>query len=241
MSEFVFADDYRLERGSTRTFYETFLKGFVHKHNNLMGVVQGFSSLILYDEGISDEIRDSTQQMHDASKTATDLNKEVLATAGTSEFSPTTLNLNEILPFLMGKSKDICDAKGVALQFNPAEGLPAINGDASKITDVLVALVNNAAESAASFPSGSVAIDVFPPGKASSNGNVDLFIRNTSADLTLKKLKEAFVPFESSKGNDHYGIGLTLASIIAGDLGIRLGLRSAEGTMTTWLSIPPAA
>jgi hypothetical protein len=35
-------------------------------------------------------------------------------------------------------------------------------------------------------------------------------------------------------------LGLTTAAIMCGDLGIRLGLRATEGTMTAWMSIPAA-
>ena len=72
MADFIFADDYRLDESPTRNFYELFLKGLVHKHNNLMGVIQGFSSLILYDDDISSEVRDCAQQMQDSSKVASD-------------------------------------------------------------------------------------------------------------------------------------------------------------------------
>ena len=41
MADFIFADNYRLDESPTRNFYELFLKGLVHKHNNLMGVIQG--------------------------------------------------------------------------------------------------------------------------------------------------------------------------------------------------------
>ena len=58
--------------------------------------------------------------------------------------------------------------------------------------------------------------------------------------LDEETLRRYFLPFETSKGSEHFGIGLTAASILAGDMGTRLGLRSSEGTMTAWLAIPVA-
>ncbi|MDA7922322.1 hypothetical protein N9B21_01945 [Verrucomicrobiales bacterium] len=240
MADFVFADDYQLEEGKTRAFYETFLKALVHKNNNLLGVIQGFSSLVLYNDDISADVRESTDQMHEASKSGSDLNKVVLQAGGCSTTSQEMIDLSNLLVFWKGKCQDICTASNVSLQFNAEEGLPKVRGDASQLSDILVCMINNAAESAKNFPNGTVALDLFPPGKASPGNNVDLFIRNTSADLEESAIKNYFVPFESSKGNDHFGLGLTTAAVICGDLGIRLGLRASEGTMTAWLSIPAA-
>ena len=240
MAEFVFADDYQLEEGKTRAFYETFLKALVHKNNNLLGVIQGFSSLVLYDDGISGDVRESTEQMHEASKSGSDLNKVVLQAGGCANTSAELIDLSNLLVFWKGKCDDICKATNVTMQFNAEEGLPQVRGDASQLSEILVCLINNAAESASEFPNGTVALDLFPPGKASPGNNVDLFIRNTSKDLDEAALKNALIPFESSKGNDHFGLGLTTAAVMCGDLGIRLGLRSTEGTMTAWMSIPVA-
>ena len=82
MADFLYADDFRLGQGPTRRFYEFFLKGYVHKHNNLMGVIQGFSALILFDDTINEEVRESAEQMQTSARAATDLNREILGATG---------------------------------------------------------------------------------------------------------------------------------------------------------------
>ncbi|MEM9017816.1 MAG: HAMP domain-containing sensor histidine kinase, partial [Verrucomicrobiota bacterium] len=240
MADFIFADKYRLEKGVTRDFYETFLKGLVHKHNNLMGVIQGFSSLILYDDGISNEVRDSAQQMQDSAKIASELNREVLIAAGCSHFEEGQFSLTDMMPFLQGKAEEACNGPGVALQVSPIESLPPVRGDGGKFTQIFEHLIRNAAEAAASTSGGSVAIDAFPPGQASPGGTVDLFIRNTSEELDEEAICNAFVPFETTKGSDHFGLGLTTAAVLAGEMDMRLGLRHADATTTAWVAMPVA-
>ena len=240
MSEFVFADDYRLEKGPTRKYYQEFLKGLVHKHNNLMGVIQGFSSLILYDDGISQEVRDSAQQMQDAARSASELNKDVLVPGGCSECAADRVELSQMLTFWKQKAEELGAEKGVRVGFTPREGLPAVTGDSGKLSEVYVNLVRNAVEAAAEKGGGTVAVDLFPPGEASQGTNVDLFIRTTSPDLSVDDIRKAFKPFESTKGSGHFGIGLTSAAVLAADMGMRLGLRHAEGTTTAWLAMRPA-
>lgn len=241
MAEFVFADDYRLGRNGTRQFYELFLKGYIHKHNNLMGVIQGFSSLILYDESINEEVRESAEQMQSSAKAATELNRDVMGASGCGRIDMGTVRFSDILPYWKSKAEEICGSARVNFALHARENLPHVTADSGKMGELLFHLIRNAAESAADFPQGSVAIDIFPPGEASPGTNVDLFIRNTSVDLNTDTVRRFFIPFETSKGSDHFGIGLTTAAVLAGDMGMRLGLRSAEGTMTTWLAVPAEA
>lgn len=240
MADFVFADDYRLDDGPTRAFFEEFLKGMVHKHNNLMGVIQGFSSLILYDESINSEVRESAEQMQESARTASDLNRDALPAAGCNRLDMGAVDLSQMLSYWTGKSAEICQEEDVSVEINPRENLPAVKGDSGKITEIFTHLLRNAAEAAAELPTGTVAIDIFPPGEASPGNNVDLFIRNSSVEMYTDALKKSFVPFHTSKGSEHFGLGLTTAAILAGQMGMRLGLRYAEGTTTAWLAMPAA-
>ena len=241
MADFIFADDYRLDESPTRNFYELFLKGLVHKHNNLMGVIQGFSSLILYDDDISSEVRDCAQQMQDSSKVASDLNQEVLTSGGCARCEQAAVSVGELGAFWTDKATEICNEAGVGLQANVRDKIPAVSGDGAKLTDIFTHLVKNAAEEAANVDGGSVAIDIFPPGEASPGSNVDLFIRNSSHPLDEAALRKAFEPFHTSKGAEHFGLGLTTSAILAGQMNMRLGLRYADKTTTAWLAMPPAA
>lgn len=240
MADFVFAEDYQLGQNNTRRFYEHFLKGYIHKHNNLMGVIQGFSSLILYDDSINEEVRESAEQMQSSAKVATELNREIMGASGCARVEVGVVRLSDVLPYWKSKCEEICGAPVVNFTLTARENLPPIAADSSKLGELLFHLVRNAAESAGDFPQGSVAVDLFPPGEASQGTHVDLFIRNTSAALSAEALQRAFIPFETSKGSEHFGIGLTAAAVLAGDMGVRLGLRCADGTMTAWLSIPAA-
>lgn len=241
MSEFVFADEYRLGQNPARQFFEAFLKGYVHKHNNLMGVIQGFASLILYEDGVGDELRENAEQIQTSSKSATELNREVLGAAGCGRCDLGTIRLTDVLPYWQNKGAEICAASGVELRFQASENLPPVTADAKRLGEVFFHLLSNAAEAAAEFSGSPVVVDLLAPGQASELGTVDLLIRNRSADFSPEALKKAFIPFESSKGIEHFGIGLTAAAVMAGDLGARLGLRSAEGTMTAWVAIPVSA
>ena len=236
MSDFIFADDYRLDKGTTRDFYQLFLKGLVHKHNNLMGVIQGFSSLILYEDDLDPSVRENAQQMQDSARAASELNKELLTASGCVHFEDQlgTVQLDSMWPFLMEKCEGICKAGETTLQERKKDNLPPVTGDNGYISEIVTRLVNNAAEAGA----GTVAIDVFGPGEASSGNNVDLFVRNKCKEISETEMAKAFEPFYSSKTAEHFGLGLTTAAVLAGQMGMRLGIRCKEETFTAWLAMP---
>jgi len=240
MADFLYADEFRLGQNSTRRFFEFFLKGYIHKHNNLMGVIQGFSSLILFDDSINDEVRESAEQMQSSAKSATELNREILGATGCARCENAPMRIADALPFWKGKTGDICGSQGIVAEWKVREPLPAVLADSTRLGEVFFHLMRNAAEAAAGVPGSTVAVDLFSPGEASQGGTVDLFIRNRCMPIEEETLRRFFLPFESSKGSEHFGIGLTAASILAGDMNIRLGLRCADGTMTAWLAIPTA-
>ncbi len=244
MSEFVFADSYRLEPGPTRDFYQMFMKGLVHKQNNLMGVIQGFSSLILYEDDLDPTVRENAQQMQDSAKAASDMNKEILAASGSNfgnvEDPNDSVQLGDMLPFLTEKLEGICSEHGVGFQLN-SKTIPAVVGDSGHVNEILTRLVLNAAEAAKDVENGAVAVDIFAPGEASPGSNVDLFVRNNCSELTEGDLNRAFEPFHTTKTAEHVGLGLTTAAVYAGQMGMRIGVRYADNMFTSWLAMPPAS
>lgn len=238
---FIFADHLVLDESPTREFYRSVLQGLIHKNNNTLGVIQGYSSLILMDEPPK-SVLENVEQMKTSANHATELAKVILTAAGCARVNPEPTSLSDLLPHLKSKAEEKCAAAGVSLQFQAADSLPAIQADSTRLIELLVELIKNAAEAAAGISGGEVAIDILPPGEASSaeENCVDFFIRNSSVELTPEQIHQAFLPFEGNKSNDHYGLGLTTAGVLAGQMKMRLGLRNAEGTTTAWLSLPVA-
>ena len=240
-SQFLFADHLVLDQSPTRDFYKELLRGLAHKNNNVLAVVQGFSSLIMMNDNLDENTRENIQQMRDSAHHSSSLSERVLATGGCANISPQPIQLGDFLP-LLDSLRDICQKKGVGFTMNIAEELPAIHADINRLRDIFVELMSNAAEAAEKDPAGHVQLDVLAVGEATpaSEGRVDIFLRNNGPSIPEHRLHEMFVPFVSTKGSKHFGIGLTTAGVLAGQMGIRLGIASEEGVTTVWISAPIA-
>lgn len=238
-SQFLFADHLVLDESPTRDFYVELLRGLAHKNNNVLAVVQGFSSLIMMNQNLDENTRENVQQMRDSAQHSSSLSERVLATGGCASITPQPIQLGDFLP-LMDSLKDLCKDAGVEFTLNLSESAPAIVGDINRLKDVFVELVSNAAEAAAEDIAGHVQIDVFGPGEASlpAENRVDIFVRNNGPSIPEHRLAEMFVPFVTTKGSQHFGIGLTTAGVLAGQMSMRLGIASEDNVTTVWLSAP---
>jgi len=240
--DFHFADMLILDDSPTRAFYKSLLQGLIHKNNNTLGVIQGFATLISMEEDLNEEMTENIEHMRKSITDSSELAKIILTAGGCANINPEPADISVMLPYLEETSKDICEKLGATLQINQASSLPQVLADTGRFQELVRELIKNAAEATVESGQGEVVIDVLPPGSvsASENKRVDIFVRNTCTDIAADKLTKVFEPFFTTKDNRHYGIGLTTAGVLAGQMGMRLGLRSSEGTTTAWLSLATA-
>ena len=135
-----------------------------------------------------------------------------------------------------------CEQAEVPFQLNLGPGVPPVNVDSSRLKEVLLELLKNAAEAVQSAGAGEVALDILAPGQLpeSSADRVDIFVRNSGSTIPTDKFEEIFRPFSSAKDTEHFGIGLTTVLSLCSQMGIRVGLKSEANTTTFWLSVPIA-
>jgi len=241
MADYLFADQFILDTGTTRDFYVRFLKGLVHKSNNLVGVIQGFGSLILMEDKLDPGTRDSFQQMDSAARTMNELNKRILTAGGCAAVNCSPVSLSAMFDFFESKAKDYCQKHGgMELNFIANPGIPSVMVDSNRFSEVFLELLKNAVESAAETERRAISIEFYAPQAASATGRVDVFIRNTCPDIDPQRMGDMFQCFHGSKGGDHFGIGLKIAAVLCGQMDIRLGLQYEDRRMSAWLSIPVA-
>ncbi|MEO0414604.1 MAG: ATP-binding protein, partial [Verrucomicrobiota bacterium] len=219
MEDMLWADDLALEEGNTLAFFESFLKGLVHKQNNIIGAIQGFASLAMLDD-IPASTRSSIEEMASAAKSATELNQVILANSSLSKIQLEPFDFKAMSMFIESKLKDICDAQGVSYSFSVDQDLPHIYSDSGRLIDVLVSLTKNAADAAKMQPVQMVKIGV----QRGVDDKVEISVSNPADDVSNETLKSYFEPFHSGKAGSYFGIGLTNAAVITGRLQGRLGI-----------------
>ncbi len=239
-TDFVFPDQIRTEGSATAEFYNQLLRGMTHKLNNMLAVIQGFSSLIMMNDDLDPGTKENLDHMKEAAQSASGLSERILSAGGCARINLQTLKLGDWLPMIDSSLRAPFSQHGVPFSINLAPNVPPVTADSSRLKEVLLELLKNGAEAAADA-GGEVSIDIVPPGEVTTGSDrVDIFISNTGSTIPAEKLPTLFNPFVTTKDSSHCGIGLTAAYVLSGMMGIPLGLKSEGGVTTAWLQVPVA-
>jgi len=239
--QFLFADQFVLENSTNADFYALLLKGMTHKLNNLLAVIQGFSSLILMDEGLDETTTENLSHMKEASINASKLSERILPAAGCSQIAIQDLQISDFLPMVEDSLKEPFASAGIPINIKCPAEIPPILADPSRLKDIFLELLANAAEAAAEG-GGQASFAIYKPGAFSpiEENRVDILIRNSGTAIAVENMEKIWEPFYSSKDNKHLGVGLTTAAVLAIQMNMKLGAHSADNVTTFWLSSPVA-
>ncbi|WP_026195425.1 PAS domain-containing sensor histidine kinase [Mariprofundus ferrooxydans] len=223
--------------------------GIAHDFNNLLTAIQGSIELVKLEEGLSPDVMESLDTMDTATRTAADLCRQMLAYSGKGLMKPEQFNLQDLIEELHGLI-DVSVGKEVSLEveFDPAA--KPVSADRSQISQVLLNLSLNAAESMPAGRHGHIRItvshrhlsehaDVHFVGKAALQPGdyTVLAVEDDGAGMDEEVAERIFDPFFTTKFT---GRGLGLSAIIgilnAHDAGMVVDSRKGAGTaMHVWL------
>jgi signal transduction histidine kinase len=127
--------------------------------------------------------------------------------AGKIELRRTTLDLVHLIQGVARSFRPQMEAKGQRLTLDVAEALPAISGDAARITQILTNLLSNAHKYTP--PGGRIRVTV-----RGEEGRVRIEIRDSGSGLSSEEQAQLFTPFfraQNPATQDVGGTGLGLA------------------------------
>ncbi len=193
--------------------------GIAHDFNNLLTLINGHISVIAADQALSLESAESARQIQAASSRAAELTRQLLTFSRRQPLQVTKLDLAEVVRHRVPMfSRLLGDDTVLEVERGPA--LPAVEGDAGMLEQVLLNLVVNARDA---MPRGGklsirtftttvseAEADRFTDGAA---GNfVCLEVRDTGTGIAADLLPRIFEPFFTTK-EEGKGAGLGLAAV----------------------------
>lgn len=222
-------------------YHQELLRGLTHKLNNLLAIIQGFSSLILMNEDLDPGVLENMQHIKEASVNISALSERIRAAGGCAKVNLQPLNLHEYLNAVDTALREPFTKSGVSFEMHVAPNLPAVSVDPTKLKDLLVEILRNAAE-AAQKTGGRAIMQITGPGQVTplKDGRIDILVSNTGSDIVPEKASEIFRPFHGTKNSHHLGLGLAIATMLSHQMGCHLGVNSQGSTATFWVSVPMA-
>jgi PAS domain S-box-containing protein len=217
-----------------------FASGVAHDFNNMLTVIQGYTSLSLAAAGLDADVTNSLQQVALAADRAAALTRQLLTFSRKQMIQPRVLHLNDTLRNLHNMLRRMI-GEHIELSCEFDEKLPPVFADESNIEQVVMNLVVNARDA---MPQGgrltistkAVTIDpahVRHHADARVGSFVGLTISDTGSGMSPETLSHIFEPFfttkEAGKGT---GIGLATVYGIVSQLDgwIEVASQIGEGT-----------
>jgi PAS domain S-box-containing protein len=221
--------------------------GVAHDFNNMLTAIRGYAELLL-----ARTARDSTEHHHareidDAARRAAMLTAQLLAFGRRQVIRARPLDLNELvrnlIPMLSGLAGD-----GVEFEYELDPALEVVRADPAQIEQVLVNLVENAAEAmegAGRIAIRSRTVDVRSPHDLTTlrDGRYAvLSVEDSGRGIEAETLEHLFEPFFTTKDfGSGVGLGLATAYGIATQSGGTITVSTEPGAGSTFSIYLPAS
>ena len=225
--------------------------GIAHEFSNLLTTIQGNAELAMQHLSPRSTGRKRIEGIIGASKRAADLARQMLAYSGRGQLVPETLDLSRLVEGMV-QTLQASVGDRAALSFRLADGLPAIEADATQVRQVITNLVTNAFEAmddhngAISVTTGTMAVDRQYFAETCLDDNlpegpyVTLEVTDTGCGMDAETRTKLFDPFFTTKFTGR-GLGMAAAlGIVRGHKGA-ISIHSKMGAGTTVRVLLPTA
>ncbi|MCK6563183.1 MAG: PAS domain S-box protein [Dehalococcoidia bacterium] len=130
--------------------------GIAHDFNNLLAGIIGNAGLALNELPPGSAARDTVRDIESAGLRAAELTRQLLAYAGRARFTVEPVNLDGLVNE-MAHLLEVSISKKARLVYDFAPGLPAVEGDATQLRQVVMNLITNASDAIGDSP-GTITI-----------------------------------------------------------------------------------
>jgi len=200
--------------------------GVAHEVNNPLSTISAFAQLLMRDDGMTAEQRDSLAVIQEETVRASQVVKDLLTFARRSETRRQSLDLNEIVERSLRMRAYELSTRRVDAETSLAPELPAVFGDARQLQQVVLNLIANATQAMAEQGRGTICLTT-----RREDDRVVLEVSDTGPGIPETARAHIFEPFFTTK-KDGTGLGLSVSyGIITAHGGtIIVAKSSAEGT-----------
>ena len=200
--------------------------GVAHEVNNPLGSISAFSQLLLRENGLSDEQRESLEIIYSETLRASQVVKDLLAFARRSAPRREPVDLSQVVERALRLRGYQLASQGVQAVVDVPETLPAVTGDSRQLQQVVLNLVTNALQ--AMPDGGELRLEAIETPET-----VQLAVSDSGPGIPEPVRPHVFEPFVTTKEEgEGTGLGLSVSyGIVAAHGGtITLADSSASGT-----------
>jgi two-component system cell cycle sensor histidine kinase/response regulator CckA len=193
--------------------------GVAHDFNNMLGVILGYTELLIMQIGPSHQFRTELGEIYKAAQRSADLTRQLLTFARKQNVAPKVLDLNQTVEGMLNMLRRLI-GENINLIWMPGTGLWPIKIDPSQLDQIMANLCVNARDAITGI--GKITVETenttiededcagsasYVPGEY-----VRIAVGDTGKGMDKETLGRIFEPFFTTKGVGE-GTGLGLASV----------------------------
>ena len=212
-----------------------------HELRTPLTSIQGYAELLLEDEQIAEEQRESLTLVKKNSDRLLGLINDLLdlsrIEAGRVDLQRTSLDLARLILEVVGSLRPLIEAKRQRLRLELGDALPAVWADADRVTQILTNLISNAHKY--TLMEGSITVAA-----RRDDGFVRVDVSDTGIGLSPEDQAQLFTKFftahhRSPQAGGGTGLGLVITRLLVELHGGRITVSSTPGQGSTFsFSLP---
>ncbi len=216
--------------------------GVAHDFNNILGVIMGFSDLLVERLAPDDELKSYTEMIRSAAERATGLTRQLLIFSRKQTVQLVVLDINEVVKELDAMLRRVID-ENIEMTIVPGREIGRVKADSGYVGQVLMNLVVNARDAMPNGGKLTIATENVTLGNdyARAHGGVNpgdyvmFSVSDTGTGMTdaikARLFKAFFTTKPKGKGT---GLGLATCQTIVQQSGGHIEVQSEIGKGTTF-------
>ncbi|MGC1382928.1 MAG: PAS domain S-box protein [Candidatus Acidiferrales bacterium] len=212
------------------------MSGVAHELNNPLTAIIGISDL-LHDKVGDDSSKRQIGLVLKQARRAAAIVQNLLSFARPSALVSKKLRIEDVVRSVTTTQELLLKPKNIELQVEVESPLPAVQGDAKLLQQVLLNLISNAEQSiAAGSGRGRITVTMKPEG-----GKIVVKVLDDGAGIPAANLSKIFDPFFTTKRpSGGTGLGLTICAAIVKEHGGTIEVQSVAGSGAEFIILLPA-
>ena len=201
------------------------LAGVAHEVNNPLMAIAAHAENRLADPAVEGEPRSEMTQILRQARRATKLLRGLLRFVRATEREVSSVNLNDVVRGALDLVSYRFGVDEISVGGHLDASLPAVQGDAIKLEQVVVNLLSNAIDALRAVkPPRHLSVDTW-----SQDGRVSVAVGDNGRGVAPDIVPRLFRPFATTKGRRGTGLGLYISRQVAREAGGDLTLGSPPG------------
>jgi two-component system NtrC family sensor kinase len=208
------------------------ISGVAHELNNPLAAIVGYAQLIRGAAGGDEKLAKRLEVLDREAERCRKIVGNLLSFACLRDPERKPLSLNQVVESVVALMRYQLRVNGIRIERELSPELPAIEGDAHQLEQVLVNLLTNASQAIRQTGEpGTITLETRP----GASGVVVLEVRDTGPGIPASARARIFDPFFTTKApGEGTGLGLSLVYGIITDHGGTIEARAQEGSGSTF-------